>query len=263
MFPLTSVEMEFRRKPFDTLCFGNLPLAVTGNDPEAFLISYAETYLQEEIRAEALTRSIGDFSRFLEIAARQNGQVTNTASISRDAAVSRQTVQNYFDILVDTLAGSWLHPWKLKRSTKQVSHSKFYLFDCGVARALTGRIAYPPTREEQGTLLETFLLGEVKACFSYNGIRYPLFFWRNYNGLEVDLLWENKEGFVAIEIKAAERWDKKFNRGLVRLTEELGEDRVKRYGVYMGERRLMWNGIEIMPVMDFLHRLWQGRPGEI
>lgn len=84
----------------------------------AFLSAYAQTYLQEEIRAEALTRNVGDFSRFLEIAARQNGQVTNVAKLARDAGVSRPTVQNYFGILEDTLLGFWLRPWKLKTATR-------------------------------------------------------------------------------------------------------------------------------------------------
>ena len=174
LYPLVSAERSFQVNLDDTLRYGTLPLAVTGDDPVAYLTAYAETYLQEEIRAEALTRSVGAFSRFLEIAARQNGQVTNVSAISRDAAVSRSTVQNYFEILIDTLIGTWLPAWKLKRATKQVAHPKFYLFDCGVARALPGRIAYPPSREERGSLLETLLIGEVRAYVAYQKLRYPL-----------------------------------------------------------------------------------------
>ena len=113
LFPLVSAERSFRVDFDDALRHGALPLAVTGDDPAAYLSAYAETYLQEEIRAEALTRSVGSFNRFLEIAARQNGQVTNVSSISRDAAVSRSTVRNYFEILIDTLIGNWLPAWTL------------------------------------------------------------------------------------------------------------------------------------------------------
>ena len=98
------------------------------------LCGSSATYLNEKIRMEALTRNAGAFSRFLEIAARQNGQVTNISNIARDAGVARTTVQNYFDILIDTLIGYWVPAWKLKRSTKQLSHPKFYLFDTGEAR---------------------------------------------------------------------------------------------------------------------------------
>ena len=258
LFPLVSAERSFRVDFDDALRHGALPLAVTGDDPAAYLSAYAETYLQEEIRAEALTRSVGSFNRFLEIAARQNGQVTNVSSISRDAAVSRSTVQNYFEILIDTLIGNWLPAWKLKRSTKQVAHPKFYLFDCGVARALSGRIAYPPSPEERGALLETALLGEIRAYLAYAGLRYPLHYWRTHDGVEVDLLCESGAGFIAVEMKASARWDARYNRGLNRLRDELGAGRVTCYGVYEGERSATWGNVRVLPAPEFLKRLWNG-----
>ena len=258
LFPLVSAERSFRIDVDDTLRRGALPLAVTGGDPDAYLSAYAETYLQEEIRAEALTRNVGGFSRFLEITARQNGQVTNAAAISRDAAVSRSTVQNYFEILIDTLIGAWLPAWKLKRATKQAAHPKFYLFDCGVARALSGRIAYPPSPEERGALLETLLLGEIRAYVAYRELRYPLHYWRTHDGAEVDLLCETGAGFVAVEMKASTRWDARYHRGLNRLRDELGAGRVTCYGVYQGGRPASWGGVHVLPAPEFLKRLWNG-----
>ncbi len=258
LFPLVSAEMSFDADIRNVLVHGTLPLAVTGDDPVSYLTAYTETYLQEEVRAEALTRDIGGFSRFLEIAARQNGQVTNMSGISRDAGVSRQTVQNYFEILVDTLIGRWLPPWKLKRSTKQVSHPKFYLFDPGVARALSGRLPYPPMPEELGPLLETYLFHEMRACIDYNNLFYPLFFWRSYSGVEVDFMVEDRDGFIAIEVKASNAWSRRFNRGLHRIREEIGPDKVRCCGVYLGERKAFWDDVEVFPVIEFLQRLWAG-----
>ena len=227
LFPLVSAERAYQLSLDDALVHGSMPLAVTGEDPVGYLLAYAETYLQEEIRAEALTRSIGSFSRFLEVAARQNGQVTNLSAIARDAAVGRSTVQNYFEILEETLVGHWVHPWKLKRATKQVAHPKFYLFDCGVARALSGRLPYPPAPEEEGPLLETLLFGEMRAYIAYAKLRFPLYYWRNYDRVEVDLLCETRRGFVAVEIKSAARWERRYNRGLARMRTEFGADRVR------------------------------------
>ena len=258
LFPLVSPELESKLDFEKILRFGTLPLAITRDDPQEYLRAYAETYLVQEIQAEALTRNVGAFARFLEIAARQNAQVTNFTGIARDAAISRQTVQNHFEILVDTLLGFWLPAWKLKSSNKQVSHSKFYFFDPGVARALTGRLPYPPAAEESGALLETFVLGELRAHVSYTGKHYPLSFWRNYDGAEVDLICETANGFAAVEIKASTRWDKSFNRGLRRIREELGVEDVHCYGVYLGERQMLWDDIRVLPVADFLRQLWDG-----
>jgi uncharacterized protein len=87
MFPLVSAERGFDVDLEATLRFGSLPLAVTRADPAAYLRTYAETYLDQEIRAEALTRNLGAFSRFLEVAARQNAQSTNTSAAARDAEI--------------------------------------------------------------------------------------------------------------------------------------------------------------------------------
>ena len=258
LFPLVCAEFGFEFDPERTLRFGTLPMAVTEDGPEDYLRTYAETYLDQEIRAEALTRNLGSFARFLEVAARQNGQVTNASSIARDAGAARTTVREHFDLLVDTLIGYWLAPWKLKSTNKQVRHSKFYLFDCGVARALSGRLPFPPTAEERGPLLETFVLGEMRARLAYSGLRYPLYFWRNYDGTEVDILCETAQGFVAVGIKAGSRWERRFNRGLHKVRETLGPSSTQCHGVYLGERDALVDGVRVHPVSTFLKRLWAG-----
>ena len=258
MYPLVTAELPFEIDTERALRFGMLPMAVTTELPQDYLRAYAETYLVQEIQAEALTRNLGAFARFLEIAARQNGQVTNATGIARDVGINRRTVQSHFEILTDTLLGFWLPAWKLKTATKQVRESKFYFFDSGVARALGGRLAYPPTPEEMGPLAETFVLNELRAWLGYSRIDYGLSFWRSYDGVEVDVLCETVEGFVAIEIKAAARWEKRFNRGLHRVAEDIGKYRTTCYGVYLGARAALWDDVQVLPLVDFLKQLWAG-----
>jgi len=258
MFPLTSSELAEDFDVEKACLLGTLPLAIQGTDPVGFLTTYTTTYLNEEIRAEALTRNVGAFSRFLEVAARQNAQVTNASNIAREASVTQSTVRNYFDILEDTLIGNWVQPWKLKQATKQVAHPKFYLFDPGVARALTGRLPYPPTQEELGPLLETLIMNEVHAFIEYNNLHYKLHFWRNYDGAEVNLFCETKDGFVAVEVKAARLWQRRFNRGLKRMREELKPSGISTFGVCLAERPALFDDINILPVAQFLRALWNG-----
>lgn len=258
MFPLVSAEVDFQIDANKVLQFGMLPMSFTSTDPVPYLRTYAEIYLQEEIKGEALTRNIGHFGRFLEVAARQNGQVTSVSGISRDASVARQTVQGYFDILNDTLIGYWLYPWKLKRATKQIAHPKFYFFDSGVARALSGRLPYPATNEELGALFETFVLNEIRAYLAYSGLNYPIYFWSSHDNVEVDCLCETKNNFVAIELKSSERWDSKFNKGLNRISEELSASKVNCLGIYLGQREMSVGNVRVLPLLDFLRQLWNG-----
>ncbi len=158
---------------------------------------------------------------------------------------------------MDTLIGNWLPAWKLKPSTKQVHGSKFYFFDCGVARALSSRLPYPPTNEELGPLLETFILQELRAYLAYKSLHYSIYFWKNRYGKEVDFFLENKKGeFIGIEIKSSSRWDKKFNQGFVQLKNEMKKHKIKAYGVFLGKRSIQLDDVSVLPVTTFLKQLW-------
>jgi predicted AAA+ superfamily ATPase len=259
MNPLLSVELGDRFDTERAMFFGTLPKAVLNADAKGFLMAYAALYLNEEIRAEALTRNVGAFSRFLEVAARQNGQVTNISNIAREAGVGRTTVQNYFEILVDTLLGYWLQPWKLKSGNKQVAHPKFYLFDSGVARALSGRLAYPPTPEECGPLLETLVGNEIRSYLERHHQGWRINFWRTHDDVEVDFLVETDWGYVAVEVKASSTWRNQYGLGLRKLREELAPREVRTFGVFRGPQAAKFGEIEVLPVVEFLSRLWSGR----
>jgi len=85
--------------------------------------------VREEIQAESLVRNLGGFARFLDVAAAQSGDLLNAASVARDAALASRTVQEYFQILEDTLLGFRLEPGRQGVRARLVAHPRFYLFD--------------------------------------------------------------------------------------------------------------------------------------
>ncbi len=258
MFPLVADEVGDQRPLDDVLTQGMLPLAVTGKRPRAFLKSYCDVYLREEVQAEALVRQIGPFARFLEVAARANGQTVNVSNIARDTGIARQTANEFFQILVDTLLANWLPAWKLEKAIKQVAHPRFYLFDSGVARQLAGQSHLPLGSEERGFLFETYLLHELRAWLHYHDRDDPLAYWKTYDGHEVDFVIETGKGLVGIEVKSAERWDPRWNRGLAALRERAPGGLRAAYGVFLGERALQADDVLVLPWRQLLRRLWQG-----
>ncbi len=259
MFPLVSAEVGLDRDLDSVLQEGMLPLAVTGSRPAAFLRSYCEVYLKEEVQAEALVRQIGPFHRFLEVAARMNGQTVNVTGIARDAGIARQTATDFFQILVDTLLASWLPAWKLKRAVKQVAHPKLFLFDTGVTRHLAGTGHLHVHPEERGSLMETFLLHELRAYLHYSDLEYPVAYWKTHDGTEVDFVVDTPDGLVAIEVKAGSRWDSRFGDGMRALRDKQPKSEVKAFGVYTGPRALMIDDVRVLPWKGFLEDLWRGR----
>ncbi|MCX6131742.1 MAG: AAA family ATPase, partial [Proteobacteria bacterium] len=145
LFPLTHRELGEQFKLSRALSLGTLPKIYLSDDASAhqFLRSYVETYLKEEIEAEALVRSLGVFLRFLSLAAQESGNILNYATLSRDVASSAKTIREYYSILEDTLIGNFLPAFHKSTRKRLASHPKFYLFDTGILRALNRMLTVP------------------------------------------------------------------------------------------------------------------------
>ncbi len=258
-FPLTFPELGDDFDLEAALAYGTLPSVIGEEDAEGrieMLTAYVENYLAQEIRAEALVKRLDSFSRFLDVAALANGQVTNTSSLARDAAVARPTVQGYFEILVDTLIASPLPAWRPRAKVKEIQHPKFYFFDPGVVRALSGRLHDPVADSERGHLLETYVLHELRAFLSYHSSEGKLCYWRTPSGSEIDFVWERGTRSVGIELKASSHWRREF---ALPLRERLADGSLKKgFGVYLGPSPLKADSLHVLPLQEFLQRLWRG-----
>jgi predicted AAA+ superfamily ATPase len=255
--PLTAAELGFDVDMDHVLRFGLLPQV--RSDPGFavdMLDAYVSNYLREEVQQEALVRRLDTFARFLQVAALMNGQVSNIAGVARDAGVARPTVQGYFDVLTDTLIGFWLPAWRRRAKVKEVASPKFYLFDCGVARALAGRLRDPIDGLERGFLLETWILHELRATIAYENLGGELRYWRTPSGSEVDFVWTRARRAVGIEVKHAAQWRREFGGPL----KSLIEDGVVQsgFGVYTGTVELKDGRVRVLPVRKFLKELAEG-----
>jgi len=253
LHPLSFGELGEKFDLLRALNHGLLPPIYLGDTPDAELETYAGTYLKEEIAAEGLTRNVPAFSRFLEVAALCNGQVANYTKVSNDAQVARSTVQEYFQILKDTLVAYEVPAWLGSKKRKPISTSKFYFFDSGVARFLQNR---PPVRAgspEFGALFENYIFHELKTFSDYHGAS-TISYWRSKSGFEVDFVLADK---TAVEVKASRTIGSQDLRGLRALAEE---KRLENYVLVCLERVARTvDGIQVLPWHDFLTRLWAGK----
>ena len=219
------------------------------------LEAYVVDYLKEEVFDEGLTRNVAAFSRFFEAVGYSHGDLTNYANIARDCGVDAKTVKEYYQILVDTLLGTFVEPWK-KRQERQVigKAAKFYLFDVGVAGAITRRHVAQERGEPFGRALEHFVLMEILAHRSYRDLGHGVHFWRTKSGLEVDFVLGEAE--VAVEVKGTSRLDPSDFRSLRAFMED---NRPRRAVVVCNEPvPRVSDGVEVLPWREFLARLWGG-----
>ncbi len=253
LFPLVSQEIpnfDFLR----ALNHGLLPRLYQADEPELLGRSYVGDYLKEEIAAEALTRNVPAFARFLESASFSNGEMVNFTNIARECGVSSPTVKEYFQILTDTLLARFVEAFQKKSKRRIIQAPKFYLFDVGIANALLKRGAISAGSEIFGRAFEHFILQEIIAHSHYSGREYPISYWRTASGFEVDFILGDRD--VALEVKGVAEVHSHHLRSMNAFQEEYKPK--KEIVVSLDARPRTVNGITIMPWKIFLDDLWAG-----
>jgi predicted AAA+ superfamily ATPase len=255
MFPLVTPELE----EWDILTVLNRGLIPTHFQQKHYkksLKAYLLDYLKEEIFAEGLTRNIPAFSRFFDALGYSHGEMTNYSNIARDCGVESKTVREYYQILVDTLMGTFVEPFKKRQNRQVISKApKFYLFDVGVAGALTKRVIDEARGELFGKAFEHFIFMEISAHRSYSETDYEIQYWRTKSGLEVDFILGGGE--VAIEVKGTNNVD---NKHLNPLRAFIKDHAPKAAYVVANirEERIV-DKIRVIPYRKFLNELWGGK----
>lgn len=254
MFPLVSAEIP----DFDLLKAvnnGMIPRHYMVQNPLERLRGYIGVYLDEEIREEAITRSLKTFSHFLEVAAQSNGEMVVYKNIAQDCGIDHRTVKDYFSILEDTLIGYLIPGFARTEKRRAIAAPKFYFFDVGVANYLRHRRGLVPGTDDFGHAFEHLMVQEMIAFLGYNHSDERLTYWRTASGYEVDAI--IGDGRVAIEFKATSEVQSRHTRGLKAFSEERPEARL--IIVSLDKYRRKQNGIDVLPATEFLADLWQGR----
>lgn len=205
MDPLTVRECPENWLTFENLLYdGSLPgimNASSSQERDETLESYALVYLEEEIRAEALVRNVDSFIHFLELAARESGQITNYSKLSQQLGISHMTVKTYYQILIDSLVAYRVSPYIVSSSRSRLTKaSKIIFFDLGVRRLCAKEGKLQPL-EAQGRLLEQWVGLELFRYKHVSKDKMNILFWRDNSGVEVDYVVEKENALIPIEVK--------------------------------------------------------------
>ena len=232
---------------------GLVPGIWFSDEPEEDLAGYVSLYLEQEIMQEGATRNLPAFSRFLEVAALSSGEQINYQSIASDAQIPRSTVQEYFKILKDTLLAREVPVWRRGRSRKTVETAKFYMFDTGVTRRLSGRRELVRGTPEYGHAFESWIMHEIASYADTFRRDAEIAYWRTRTNLEVDFV---VNGEVAIEAKTTRSATNDDLKGL----RSIGDEGVFRHRILVADepRPREVDGISILPWREFIDRLWSG-----
>lgn len=251
LFPFSFFEIKKQFCLDKALKFGLLPRfwtsPISEKDMIRSLYGYVDIYIKEEVAAEQIVRKLDPFLRFLPVAAQSNGQIINFSKIERDAGLGTSQAQRHFEILSDTLIGSFLPPYHTSIRKRQVQKSKFYFFDTGVLRALqmiSGESLSPSTFE-YGNLFETFIINEVLKNSAFLEKKWKFSYLRTQAGVEIDLIVEKpRSAPILIEIKSSTNITKEHLQSLKNLSPKFPNS--AKYIWYRGTKSYMIDGIKCL-----------------
>lgn len=219
------------------------------------LRSYAASYLREEIQAEALTKNIEGFSRFFELTAAKSGDFIDFVKFSSLAQIERMTARRYFDILVDTMVVHPVEAFSKSAKRRLIQHPRYYFFDVGVLNGILSN--FQVSQDRIGSLFENLCLQMLISEMQGADKDYRMSVYRTEAGAEVDFVIESGGDVVAIEVKATKNIHEGDLRGLKSFREFFGKKH-KSYVLYLGNRELSFEQVEVKPFVQGIIEITQG-----
>lgn len=235
---------------------GPLPPHYLAEEAGELQAAYVDQYLKEEILDEGLTRNLPAFDSFLRAAAIGDTEVVNFSNVARESGVASSTIKGYYEILVDTLVGSFL-PAFTRRPKRRVQHApKFFFRDVGVVNQLLRRQRVLPGSEVFGKAFENWIFHELSSYARTLRQPFEMAYWRLSSGIEVDFVLG--DGETAIEVKGKERVRTHDTRHLLQFRKDHPGVRELLLVCREEKTRVTDGGVRVLPWREFIARLWSG-----
>lgn len=215
--------------------------------PDRFFNGYLQTYVERDVRALINLKDLRRFQQFLTLLAGRVGQIVNYSSLSNDVGVSSTTIKDWISVLQSSFIVFELPPYFENIRKRVVRSPKVYFTDTGLAAHLVGihsaeHAARDPLR---GSLYENLIVLEVLKTRLNRGLRPEIYFYRDSNGNEVDLIVRHGRGLVPVEIKSAATFTEQFVRGIDSFRDAVGTRAGAGAVLYAGTQALRFRGRQV------------------
>ena len=178
-------------------------------DRHWWFLGYEQTYLERDVRELSQVGDLITFRNFLRLAALRTGQVLNQSDIARDAKLSSSTAARYLSLLEASFIIHRLPPFLRNKASRLIKSPKLFMSDSGIAAHLTGVKELGPLSDEplRGRLFETFVAQNLAGILASHSQAAELCFWHVQGRQEVAFVIAAGRRSLAIEVKAASRFD--------------------------------------------------------
>ncbi|MHC4874296.1 MAG: ATP-binding protein [Planctomycetota bacterium] len=216
-------------------------------NPSEALSFYVNTYIERDVRSIININDLTVFGNFLKLCAGRSGQLVNFNNLGDECGVSHNTIKSWISILEASYIIKLIRPYYKNINKRMVKASKLFFLDSGLQCYLLG--ALDPSHLSQhplrGSIFETFVVSEIIKQYFHTGTPESLYFYRDYQGHEVDLVMEKALALSAVEIKSSATFNDSFTKG-VRYFNKLVSGESDDYVVYAGAESFLNNDVSVV-----------------
>jgi predicted AAA+ superfamily ATPase len=240
LLPFTIGELErvgIRQERDEYIYRGFLPRIYKDNlDPTRAYRNYFQTYIERDLRQMINLKNLSQFEIFLKLLAGRTGQVVNLNSLSNDVGISSTTLKEWLSILEASFIIFRLHPYFENFGKRIIKSPKIYFTEIGLVTYLLGIEDISQVSRDPliGNLFENLVVIEAVKARLNKGLDPNLFFYRDKNRNEVDLIYKRSRELVPIEIKSAKTLNTNFYKG-IRYFRKVSPNAGEGYLIYAGE----------------------------
>lgn len=253
LLPLSHAELAVAGKApanLNTMLFtGGYPALYDRSvSPRHWFSAYVTAYVERDVRQLLKVQDLDTFQRFVRLCAGRSAQVLNLSSLATDCGITHNTAKAWISVLEASYVLFLLRPHHANFNKRLIKSPKLYFHDTGLLCWLLGvqkpdQLAAHPLR---GQVFETYVMSELRKTFLNQGEPPLLYFWRDSNGNEVDVLIEKGGYLVPVEIKSGQTLNRDFFTGLERWTEMAGDVARDPTLIYGGEGELRHKGVQVL-----------------
>jgi uncharacterized protein len=201
----------------EMLFFGGYPpLYDRGLSPGDWMPAYVTAYLERDVRQLLKVQDLDSFQRFLRLCAGRSGQLLNLSSLATDCGITHNTAKSWISVLEASFIVFRLRPHHVNFRKRLVKSPKLYFHDSGLLCWLLGiqNAEQIKTHPLRGAIFETFIVSEIKRSCLNRALNIDLYFWRDSNGREVDLVADSGGRLMPVEIKSGQTVNRNFFQNL-------------------------------------------------
>ena len=216
--------------------------------PQHWFPAYVTAYVERDVRQLLQVHDLDAFQRFVRLCAGRSGQILNFSSLATDCGISHNTARAWISVLEASYVLLQLRPHHENFNKRLIKAPKLYFLDAGLLCWLLGirEVAQLAAHPLRGAIFETFVLAELVKTLANRGARPALYYWRDSNGNEVDVIAEVGPNLMPIEIKSGQTVHREFFSGLDRWTALAGARAVSPTLVYGGTAPFERRGTRVL-----------------